>query len=136
MHPTIREMMLRENRESLERNACARRRRERAEAAALPFESIMLRLSGVRDEEALDRLARLEGRSTPGGQHVVAEVDGTIVAALPLGPGPALADPFRPTAQLIPLLELRARQLRACPAGTAWPSSLGRRVGRLSGARI
>jgi hypothetical protein len=71
----------------------------------------MLRLSSVHDDEVLARLAVLEGRRAPSGQHVLAEVRGVVVAALPLGPGPALADPFRPTAHLIPLLELRARQL-------------------------
>ena len=34
-----------------------------------------------------------------------------MVAAYPLGIGSPLADPFRPTAHLMPLLELRARQL-------------------------
>ncbi len=47
----------------------------------------------------------------PSGRLVVAEVDGIVVAAYPLGNGTPLADPFRPTAHLMPLLELRARQL-------------------------
>ena len=34
-------------------------------------------------------------------------------AALPLDGGRALADPFRPSAHIVELLELRARQLRA-----------------------
>jgi hypothetical protein len=39
-------------------------------------------------------------------------VDGRLVAALPLAGGHMLADPFVRTAHLLPLLELRAAQLR------------------------
>jgi hypothetical protein len=35
-----------------------------------------------------------------------------LVAALPLDGGAALADPFKPTSDIVALLELRARQLR------------------------
>jgi hypothetical protein len=38
-----------------------------------------------------------------------------VVAALPLEAGPALADPSAPTSHIIPLLELRARQLTPQP---------------------
>ena len=41
----------------------------------------------------------------------MAEVDGRVLAALPLRDGRALADPFRRTADLVALLELRAAQL-------------------------
>ena len=67
----------------------------------------------MHDDAALDRLAELEGQPAPKGRFVVAEVSGTVVAALPLGCGNALSDPFRATAHLIPLLELRAKQLGA-----------------------
>jgi hypothetical protein len=43
---------------------------------------------------------------------VVALVDGTLVAAMPLAGGPTVADPFVRTAHLRPLLALRAAQLR------------------------
>jgi hypothetical protein len=86
----------------------------------------VLRLCSVHDDDALARLAQLEGRPEPQGRHVVAEVRGFVVAALPLGPGSVIADPFRPTAHLIPLLELRAKQLtsdRARPRSLAvWRS--------------
>jgi hypothetical protein len=70
-----------------------------------------LRVSRVHDDAALDRLAQLEGRPAPQGPRLVGEVGGTIVAALSLEPGPPLAGPFRSTAHLIPLLELRVKQL-------------------------
>ncbi len=112
MHPAFREMMLRDNERELVRNVHdAYLRHERRPAAATPDESVILRLSRVRDGEALDRLAALEGRPASKGTHVVAEVSGVVVAALPLDSRRALADPFRPTAHLIPLLELRAKQL-------------------------
>jgi hypothetical protein len=41
----------------------------------------------------------------------VAETDARIVAALPLGSGRPIADPFRPSDELMALLRLRAEQL-------------------------
>ena len=76
-------------------------------------EAISFRLSRVSDDPSLERLAALEGREVPRGGHLVAEVDGEVVAALPLAGGDALADPFRPTAHLLPLMHKRAAQLHA-----------------------
>jgi hypothetical protein len=111
MHPTMYEMMLRAergHRDRTLRNALLRREQGPAAVAAEP---VMLRLSTVWDDDSLARLAEFEGRATPAGPHLVAEVDGALVAALPLGRGPALGDPFRQTAHFVPLLRLRARQL-------------------------
>jgi hypothetical protein len=74
-------------------------------------EAVELRLCRVDDDPALERLAMLEGRPAPAGRYVIAEVDGTVVAAMSLVSGAILADPFEPTAHLLPLLELRASQL-------------------------
>jgi hypothetical protein len=82
-----------------------------AERAPIAGDGVALRLCSVHDDAALERLAVLEGRTVPSGRLVLAEVDGTIVAALPLNGGAPLADPFRPTAHLLPLLRLRASQL-------------------------
>jgi hypothetical protein len=112
MHPAFREEMLRGHRRELEeRVRRASARRVHRPVAAPPTEPVLLRLARVQDDDALDRLAQLEGRPRLTGRHVVAEIGGVVVAALPLAQGPALADPFRPTAHLIPLLELRAGQL-------------------------
>jgi hypothetical protein len=73
--------------------------------------TIALRLCRVGDDSALARLAALEGRPVPEGQFVVAELNGRIVAALPLDGSPPLRDPFVRTAHLQRLLELRAAQL-------------------------
>lgn len=74
-------------------------------------EPVALRLCSVHDDGALERLAVLEGQPAPSGRFVLAEVDGEVVAALPLRGGRPLTDPFRPTAHLLPLLRLRAAQL-------------------------
>jgi hypothetical protein len=74
-------------------------------------EAVELRLCRVDDDPALERLAMLEGRPAPAGRYVIAEVDGTVVAAISLLSGVVLADPFEPTAHLLPLLQLRAAQL-------------------------
>jgi hypothetical protein len=125
MHPAFRERMLHDNERTLEEKLrTAFLRREPRPAANPPAESVTLRVSRDQDDETLDRLAQLDGRATPRGAHLVAEIDGTVVAALSLDPGPPFADPFRPTAHLIPLLELRVKQLaldrpRLCKR-TAW----------------
>jgi hypothetical protein len=114
MHPAFSEMMLRDNERELRRNVrYAHVSQGLEQATALQAEPVALRLSRAQDDVALDRLAQLDSRPTPTGPHVVAEIGGAIVAALPLGSGPALADPFRRTDNLIPLLELRANQLAA-----------------------
>ena len=111
MHPTMHEMMLRANRRNLDRTTRRALLRLEPMSPAATGETVVLRLSSVWDDDSLARLAELEGRTTPAGPHVVAEVGGAVVAALPLGRGPTLGDPFRPTAELVPLLQLRAKQL-------------------------
>lgn len=111
MHPAFSEFVLREKRRDLEQRVKDAHLRRKPDAHEPPAEPVTLRLSSVHDDDVLARLATLEGHAAPAGQHVVAEVGGAVVAALPLLPGPMLADPFRPTAHLAPLLELRAKQL-------------------------
>jgi hypothetical protein len=93
--------------------------------AAPPGVAVTLRLARPDDARALERLAQLDSRSPPSADHtLVAEVDGNLVAALPLDGGRPIADPFRATAELVRLLQLRADQLK----GT------GRRSARWFGA--
>jgi hypothetical protein len=70
------------------------------------------------DERALARLAELDSAAWPHGPALVAESGSTVVAALPLGSGRAIADPFEPTAELVALLEFRRAQLRRHDEGT------------------
>ena len=75
-------------------------------------DNIIIRWAGPTDAAALDRLAALESRALPDVPMLVAERDGTVQAALPVGIGaPPLADPFERTGELVTLLELRAGQL-------------------------
>jgi hypothetical protein len=72
----------------------------------------VIRASRADEAAALAELALLDDADLPAGPALVAEVDGSIQAALPLGGGRAIADPFRRTSDLIALLEERASQIR------------------------
>jgi hypothetical protein len=111
MHPAFREEILWDNRTSLERKLrAASRRRVRESDSPNTTEPVTLRLGGVDDEEALGRLAALNDLPAPKGPHVVAEIMGSVVAAMPVGRGLGFGDPFRPTAHLISLLQIWKKQ--------------------------
>ena|SRR5215217_5316641 len=75
--------------------------------------AITIRFVPRHERQALARLAKLDSREVPDAPFVVAEVDEEIVAAVATEGDPAtLADPFRPTAQIVSLLEIQARGLR------------------------
>jgi len=57
-------------------------------------------------------LAELSERRVPSGLVLVAEVESSIVAALPVEGGPLLSDLRRPTRDVAQLLELRSAQIR------------------------
>jgi hypothetical protein len=73
---------------------------------------VLIRAARGSDGSALDRLAALDSAHVPAGELLVAEADGSVVAALSPDTGAAIADPFRPTADVVALLELRANGLR------------------------
>jgi hypothetical protein len=111
-HQDYRDALLHQQRSRLElvtRHSFARD--SRTDARFIPDEPVALRLCRVHDDPALERLAQLEGAKIHPGRYVIAEVNGTIVAAQPLEGGAPLADPFRKTAQVLPLLQLRVEQL-------------------------
>ena len=116
MHPEFMRFMAQERTREFEREAA--RAVLAADARVVPepaFDerSIAIRLCRIGDQAALERLAQLESRNLPRGSFVLAEVDGEIVAAWPLDEdAPVLADPFRPTEQVVSLLAFRAAQLR------------------------
>ena len=68
-----------------------------------------LRLAGEDDDLSIRRLAELDSRPEPARPALLAEVDGDPVAALSLDDSTVVADPFRPTADAVGLLEARAR---------------------------
>jgi hypothetical protein len=82
----------------------------------LASDRIVLRRAGPQDSRALADLAELDGARQPTGDVLVAEVDGRVVAALPIGGERAIADPFEWTADLVELLRERAAQMQAVQA--------------------
>jgi hypothetical protein len=72
---------------------------------------IRIRRRTERDAEAIERLAQLEGVGTPDGDLLVAEVDGAVWAAVELGCGAVIADPFRPSGDVAELLRVRFERL-------------------------
>ncbi len=87
---------------------------------------ISIRLAEPGDAQALRTVAERDSRLLPGGRLLIAEVSGEVHAALSLETGESVADPFRPTAALVDLLRLRARQSRGNGRGTRG------RVGKLA----
>jgi len=74
--------------------------------------ALTLRYAVPADAGALDRLAQLDSRHAPRGVVLVAEVGGGLWAAISVDDHDVIADPFRPTGELVELLVERARQLR------------------------
>src|SRR3954447_25922157 len=73
---------------------------------------ITVRRAVSADRSELARLAALDSATPPRGPTLVAEADSRMLAALPLGSGRPIADPFEPTAEIVALLQLRAEQLK------------------------
>jgi hypothetical protein len=71
---------------------------------------ISIRLATEADNTTLIQLAALDSAAAPNGSVLVADVGGEIVAARSLARERSIADPFRRTAAIRELLELRARQ--------------------------
>jgi hypothetical protein len=77
------------------------------------FVPVTLRHATPDDRGALERLAALDEADIPAGPLLVADVDDRPVAALALGDGAVIADPFVATSDPVALLRLRASQLSA-----------------------
>lgn len=92
------------------------------------MKNVTVRRSAPGDESALARLASLDSASPPRGPALIVEVDSRMFAALPLGSGRAIADPFEPTADLVGLLELRKAQMEAAQSTPRRPGRLRSRL--------
>ena len=68
--------------------------------------TVVIRAARGSDGSALESLARLDSQRPLGGDVLVAEQDGALVAAL--AGERVIADPFRPTADLVTLLRVRS----------------------------
>ena len=89
-----------------QRRAAAAHRRSHQSIGA-----VEMRRATPGDERAVRRLAQLDEMTPPQGDVLLAEVDGRLVAALPIEGGRAVADPFTPTQEIVELLVLRAAAL-------------------------
>lgn len=77
------------------------------------YDEVTVRWAKPRDAEAIRRVAGRDSKLSPAGATLVAEVAGEIAAALAIDGGETIADPFRPTSDLVDMLELRAAQIAA-----------------------
>jgi hypothetical protein len=111
MHPEISRQVVQDHIENLRRDFSRSGARATAPHVTSELDAIELRLGRPDDTPALAKLAALEERPLPIGRFLLAEIEGCILAALPLSGGRPLRDPFEPTAHLLRLLELRAAQL-------------------------
>jgi hypothetical protein len=89
------------------------------------MQNVTFRPSRASDESSLARLAALDSARPLHGPALVAEADSRLLAALPLGSGRAIADPFEPTAELVELLRLHREQLAQGRGGRATRGRLG-----------
>ena len=71
--------------------------------------TLTIRPADPTDLAGLNRLAALDSSSPPTGEVLVAEVGGELWAAVELDSGTAIADPFRPSGELVELLRVHAR---------------------------
>ena len=74
--------------------------------------SVTIRPAEKADEAEIARLSEFDERRIPTGYVLVAELDQSIIAAMPLDGGHTVTDPRRRTNHVTELLELRSRQLR------------------------
>jgi hypothetical protein len=71
-----------------------------------------IRRASTADTSAIARLAALDSSSPPTGELLLAEVGDELWAALEIDSGAAIADPFRPSGDLVELLHFRAARMR------------------------
>ncbi len=141
MHPLIASALLtqliREPRVSSHRRTDTRGtpRPTRRQSASADAGDVVIRAATPADAAALVRLGALDGNRSAGellaaaaADHavLVAEVDGSLEAAIALDGGLAVSDPFRATELDLQLLAMRARQL-----GGDVPRRRGHRLGVL-----
>jgi len=71
-----------------------------------------IRRASAADASAIARLAALDSASAPTGEMLLAVVGEDLWAAVEIDSGVAIADPFRPSADLVELLRFRTARMR------------------------
>jgi hypothetical protein len=73
--------------------------------------ALTIRRASADDAFALKRLAAIDSASPPTGNVLLAEMGTELWAAVSVDTGAAVADPFRPSGDLVDLLRFRAGRL-------------------------
>jgi hypothetical protein len=73
--------------------------------------TLTIRPADAADAGALFRLAALDSAYPPTGDMLIAEVGDELWAAIDVDTGDTIADPFRPSGELVDLLRLRVSLL-------------------------
>ena len=94
------------------------------------MENITIRVATAADQAAVRRLAVLDSAFPPKGEVLLAEAGDELWAAVSVDTGHAVADPFRPSADLVELLRVRAARLRG--ESPAQPRVLARVLPRVA----
>ena len=74
--------------------------------------TLTIRRAAAADAFALNRLAALDSAAPPTGDMLLAEMGNELWAAVAVESGVAIADPFRPSGDLVELLRFRAERMR------------------------
>lgn len=72
---------------------------------------VTLRPATAADAPAVERLAQLDSARVPGGELLLAVVDGTPLAAMSVDTGDVIADPFSRTLDLVRMLHERVARI-------------------------
>ena len=92
--------------------------RARLQERTAVYDAVTIRRVTPDDWEAVERLAALESAEAPHQPALLAEVDERVLAVRSLSDGGTVADPFRPTAELVELLAARSKSLGASTAAS------------------
>ncbi len=124
MHSQLTDVIAVQRIEQLQRaaagRAATRRRDVNLKPARMLGESVTLRLARLEDGRRLAVLAELDSTRPPTGPILLAEVEDQLVAAIGLEQERVIADPFRPTSEVVTLLRERARQLSSEARSGTW----------------
>lgn len=82
--------------------------------------ALTIRPATVADSDALRRLAQLDSAPILVGEVLLAESGNEAVAAIGLGGGSVVANPFLPTAEIRSMLQMRRRELVSPGAVVPW----------------
>jgi hypothetical protein len=79
------------------------------------MKNLTIRRATAADEFAVHRLAALDSAFPPTGDVLLGEIGDELWAAVSVDTGHAVADPFRPSRDLVELLRFRAGRLTGEP---------------------